>query len=112
MSTGAVRSLTDADFDAAVGGSATPVLVDFWATWCGPCRILAPILESIAEEQEGRLDVVAVDIEANPELVERFGVTSVPTMKLIDSGRVVRTIMGAKPKRFLTTQISEALAAG
>jgi len=102
---------TSASFAADVLGSDVPVLVDFWAPWCGPCRSLDPVLDQIAQEHDGRMKVVKVNTDENLELAHRFGVTSVPTMHLYVGGEPVSVIVGAKPKLALLREISPHLAA-
>lgn len=92
------RSVSEKDFDQEVLESNLPVLVDFWATWCGPCRMVAPILEKIAEENEGKLKVVKVDIDQNPGLAQKYGVMSIPMLAVFKGGDVVHASVGAKPK--------------
>ncbi|MEN9477347.1 MAG: hypothetical protein RLZZ300_1488 [Pseudomonadota bacterium] len=102
----ATRSTTTFDFEADVIQSKTPVLVDFWAPWCPPCRAIAPSLEEISNELEGKLQVIKVDIDQNPELAQRFGVRSIPTLKVFVDGKVAREIVGAMPKQALQAQIA------
>src|SRR3954468_23514384 len=105
-----VRAVTDATFDTEVLKSAKPVLVEFTAVWCGPCRTLAPILEAIATEESERLDVVAIDVDENPTTTVKYGVMSMPTMMLFRDGEPVRSIVGARPKSRLLSDLSDALA--
>ena len=102
----ATRSTTTFDFEGDVIQSKTPVLVDFWAPWCPPCRAIAPSLEEISNELEGKLQVIKVDIDQNPELAQRFGVRSIPTLKVFVDGKVVKEIVGAMPKPALQAQIA------
>ena len=102
----ATRSTTTINFEADVIQSTTPVLVDFWAPWCPPCRAIAPSLEEISDELEGKLQVIKVDIDQNPELAQRFGVRSIPTLKVFVNGQVAKEIVGAMPKQALQAQIA------
>ena len=99
----------DAMFEQEVVRADKPVLVDFWASWCGPCRMLGPILEEIASEQPDRLKVVKVNIDENHENAFKCGVTSVPTMVLFKDGQVVDRIVGAMPKRAIADRLERHL---
>lgn len=90
--------LTEENFQEEVLDAAVPVLVDFWATWCGPCRMVAPIIEEIAREQEGVIKVGKVDVDENPGLAADYGVASIPTLMVFKNGVAVRTAVGARPK--------------
>ena len=90
--------LTNENFEEEVLRSDKPVLVDFWATWCGPCRMLAPVIAQIAEEQEGKIKVGKVDVDEQPELAYRFGISSIPTLKVFRDGQVVKSSVGVIPK--------------
>ena len=101
--------LTDSTFDETIGGSAEPVLVDFWAEWCGPCKMVDPILDQIASEQAGKLTIAKLDIDANPDVAMRYGVMSIPTMILFVDGEPKKTIVGAKGKGQLLEELSAFL---
>src|ERR1700731_5059043 len=97
---GALNQVTDTNFDAEVLEAEGPVLVDFWAPWCGPCRVVGPVLEEIASEREN-LRIVKLNIDENPQTAARFQVLSIPTMILLKGGLPATTVMGAYPKRKL-----------
>jgi thioredoxin 1 len=97
----ALKKVTDATFDEEVLKSDKPVLVDFWAEWCGPCRMIAPILDQIAEEYGEKLEIVKVNTDENPETTTRYGVLNIPMLNVYVNGEVAKTIVGAKPKRAL-----------
>jgi thioredoxin 1 len=99
--------VTDASFETDVLGSSTPVLVDFWAEWCGPCRMVSPALEEIASEHEGRITVAKLNVDENPEVVRRYGVMSIPTMALFVDGSEKKRLVGAMPKRNILAEIQE-----
>lgn len=107
---GAYVVLTSQNFVQEVVNSNVPVLVDFFATWCGPCRSLAPVLEEIAVEKAGKLKVCKCDIDREPGLANKFGISSVPTMILFKGGRGVQTLVGAQPKSRLLAAIEPHLA--
>lgn len=95
---GTLKTVTDASFDDDVLKSDKPVLVDFWAAWCGPCRQIAPSLEAIASEYGDEIEIVKLNIDENPETAAKYGVMSIPTLNVYQRGEVVKTIVGAKPK--------------
>ncbi|HXV33893.1 MAG TPA: thioredoxin, partial [Gaiellaceae bacterium] len=95
------EAITTSQFDTEVLGSETPVIVDFWAEWCGPCRAVSPILEQIAEERGDSLRVVKVNIDEEPELQQRYGILSIPTILLFEGGEPKAAAVGAQPKRML-----------
>lgn len=101
--------VADADFEQAVLRSEVPVLVDFWAEWCGPCRVVGPTVSQIAAEYGDRLIVAKVDVDENPDSAARFGIRSIPTLKLFKSGEVVETAVGVTPKSDLAALIDPHL---
>ncbi|MCV7174252.1 thioredoxin [Mycolicibacterium sphagni] len=104
---GATVAVSDDSFKEDVLSSNTPVLVDFWATWCGPCRMVAPVLEEIATEKAGSLKVVKLDVDANPATARDFQVVSIPTLILFKDGQPVKRIVGAKGKAALLREIAD-----
>ena len=102
-------TVTDASFRLDVLNSATPVLVDFWAAWCGPCRMVAPILEELSEEFADVLTVAKLDVDENPGTAATYGITSIPTLLLFKDGEVVKSILGAKPKAALLADLAPVL---
>ncbi|WP_141579695.1 thioredoxin [Actinomadura sp. WMMA1423] len=102
-----MKAVTDADFASEVLESDKPVLVDFWAEWCGPCRMVAPILEEISKEHGDKLQIVKLNIDENPLVPQQYGVMQIPTMNVYKGGEVVKQIMGAKPKAALMRDLAE-----
>ena len=100
-------TLTDATFDEIIAGSSEPVLVDFWAEWCGPCKIISPVLEEIADEHKGKVTVVKLNVDENPEVAMRYGVMSIPTLALFIGGVEKKRLIGAMPKRNIVNELSE-----
>jgi thioredoxin 1 len=102
--------VTDASFADDVLTSDKPVLVDFWATWCGPCKMVAPVLEEIAAENKDKLKIAKLDIDENPSTARDYQVMSIPTLILFEGGKPVKQIVGAKPKAALLSDLSDVLA--
>lgn len=100
---------TDASFKEEVLDSDLPVLVDFWAEWCGPCRIVSPIVEQIAEEYQGRLKVGKLNVDENPQTAIQFGIRGIPTLLLFKGGQPVEQIIGAVPKSYITDKLESHL---
>lgn len=100
-------TLTDENFQNEVLNSEKPVLVDFWAEWCGPCRMVAPIVEELAKEYEGSLKVGKVDVDANQKVSMQFGIRSIPTLLVFKGGKVVEQVIGAVPKRALMDKVTK-----
>jgi thioredoxin 1 len=104
------RDVTDQNFATEVLASEKPIMVDFWAEWCGPCRAVSPILDQIATEHSDKIDVVKLNVDDNPETAMKYQITSIPTMKVFRAGEVVKTVIGAKPKPALEAELQEFLA--
>jgi len=105
-----VPAVTDDSFQAEVIEAELPVLVDFWAPWCGPCRMVAPVVEEIASERGDQLKVVSLNIDENQNTAMQFNVLSIPTLMLFRNGEVAKTVVGAYPKRKLEAELEPALA--
>ena len=104
-----ILTLSDATFDETIAGADTPVLVDFWAEWCGPCKMIAPVLEEIAEEQAGKLQIGKLNIDDNLDVTRRYDVMSIPTLILFKDGEPKVRLIGAKPKGQLLQELSAYL---
>lgn len=104
------RAVTEQSFNQEVLQSDKPVLVDFWAAWCGPCRMVSPILDQIASENSDKLDIVKVNVDENPQLAVDYQITSIPALKVFKGGEVVQSIVGAKPKAALEADLAAFLA--
>ncbi len=102
-----IVTLSDSTFDETVLASSTPILIDFWAEWCGPCKMVAPILDEIADEQAGKLTIGKLNIDDNPDAARRFDVMSIPTMLVFQDGVPVKRIVGAKGKAQLLQDLAE-----
>ena len=102
-------TVLDATFKSEVLDSATPVLVDFWATWCAPCRAIAPALEELATQYKGQVKIVKLDVDENNQTAEQFGIRSIPTLLMFKGGKVIEQLVGAAPKAKLEESIKKAL---
>ena len=100
-----IITLTDSTFDEVVNAQESPVVVDFWAEWCGPCRMIAPILDEIATEQDGKVTIGKLNVDDNPGIAQRFGVMSIPTLLVFKDGQLDKRIVGAKGKAQLVAEL-------
>ena len=105
----AVAKVSDSSFDADVLKSADPVLVDFWAEWCGPCRVIAPMLEEVATELQGKLKIVKLNVDENPQTASKYGIMSIPTLMIFKNGELAARQVGAAPKQKLEQWITTAV---
>lgn len=103
------KDVTTASFEADVLSNTKPVLVDFWAEWCGPCRMVSPILDQIAEEYADKIEVVKVNVDNEPGLAQKYGITGIPALQVFKGGEVVKAMVGAKPKQILVNDLAEFL---
>ncbi len=103
------KHITDSDFQQEVLNADQPVLVDFWADWCGPCKMIAPLVDEIAGEYDGKLKVAKMDVDENPRTAMQYGIRSIPTLMVFKSGQVMEQIIGAVPKRHLVEKVAPHL---
>ena len=103
-----VSKVSDSDFDAEVLKSTQPVVVDFWAEWCGPCKMIAPTLEQIAGEMNGKVKIVKLNVDDNPKTASNYGIMSIPTLVLFKNGEIASRVVGVKPKQQLEQWISSS----
>ncbi len=103
-------AVTDNDFGDQVLQSDKPVLVDFWAEWCGPCRVLGPVIESLSQEYDGQVKVAKVDVDSNQQVAMQYGIRSIPTVMLFDKGQIVDTLVGVRPKSDYETSLRKVIA--
>jgi len=105
----ATFTVSDATFDEEIGSSSEPVIVDFWAEWCGPCKMIAPVLDEIATEQAGKVRVAKLNVDDNPDIARRFDVMSIPTLIIFKDGEPQKRLVGAKGKGQLLEELAEYL---
>jgi thioredoxin 1 len=105
-----IVTVTDATFESAVAGSPVPVVLDFWAPWCGPCRMMEPVLEELAAENVGKIVVGKLNVDENPDTAMRFDVMSIPTLLVVVNGAVAKKLVGAMPKKKLADELAAWIA--
>lgn len=110
MASANIKHISDSNFEGEVLKSPTPVLIDFWAPWCGPCKAIAPVLDELADEYAGKLKVVKINVDENPDTPARYGVRGIPNLLIIKGGQVKDQIVGAVPKGHLVRALDAALA--
>jgi len=103
------KKVTDDSFDTDVLQNAKPVLVDYWAEWCGPCKMIAPVLEAIAEEHGDKLDIVKLNVDENPKVAQKYGILNIPTLGVFKDGEVVKELVGARSKSALLRELADYL---
>jgi thioredoxin 1 len=106
---GAATHTSDSEFQKDVLDSKVPVLVDFWAEWCGPCKMVAPVLDELAKEYEGKIKIAKVDVDQNQQVAGSFNIRSIPTLLFFKNGQVVKQLIGAHPKAKLVSEIQEVI---
>jgi thioredoxin 1 len=106
---GATRAVTDDTFESEVLKSIKPVLVDYWAEWCGPCKMVEPVLDAIAQEHGDKLDIVKLNVDENPEVTRKYGILNIPTLGVFQNGEVVKELVGARSRSALLRELAEFL---
>ena len=109
MASDKIKHITDQQFDSEVNQSSIPVLVDFWAPWCGPCRSLAPVLDELASEYDGKIKIVKMNVDENPSSPQKFSVRGIPTMIFVKNGSLVETLVGNQPKSAMKNTIDTVI---
>jgi thioredoxin 1 len=104
-----ITHVTDSTFNEKVLNSDKPIFVDFWATWCGPCKMLAPVIETVSQNLEGKVEIAKVDVDQNPQISQTYGITNIPTMILFDKGKPVGKLVGFRPADQIEASIKGAL---